>query len=155
MFNQSYQQVAFHQQIISLNQTYPCPRCACGILEQYGHTETLQCNGCERTFVPLRGSRLLHPAKRLGFRVAPTFWWDGLRWHLAGTTATANQFVSICLGLIVPLMAINLAICLNLWQSRPGWCTPALMTVLASFVAVQMIYFCCWDFDFLSKRRVR
>ncbi len=152
MFNQSYQQLSFHQQIIALNQTYPCPRCSCGILEPFGQTETLKCNGCERHFVPLRAGRLLYPANRLGLRIAPTFWWDGLRWHWAGTTATANQLTLILVAFMAPLLALHLSIALHLWLDRPVWCSPLLMTAFISLISLQMIYFSCWDFDFLAKR---
>jgi hypothetical protein len=155
MFNQSYQQLTFNQQIIALNQTYPCPRCSCGIMEPYGHTETFRCSGCERVFVPLRGGRMLHPANRMGSKIAPTFWWDGLRWHFAGTTATANQIMTILVAFLLPLIALNLSLGLNLWHDRPEWCSPLLMTALIGLVTIQMIYFCCWDFDFLSKGRSR
>jgi hypothetical protein len=155
MFNQSYQQLSFTQQIIALNQTYPCPRCSCGIMEPYGHTETFQCNSCERLFVPLRGGRLLHPANQMGFKIAPTFWWDGLRWHFAGTTATANQVLGILVALLLPLLSLNLSLSLNLWQDRPELCSPLLLTALVGLATVVMIYFCCWDFDFLARRRAR
>jgi len=155
MFNQSYQQLTFHQQIIALNQTYPCPRCSCGIMEPYGHTETFRCSGCERVFVPLHGGRMLHPANRMGSKVAPTYWWDGLRWHFAGTTATTHQVVTILGAFLLPLIALNISLSLNLWRDRPEWCSPLLMTALIGLVTIQVIYFCCWDFDFLAKARNR
>jgi len=155
MFNQSYQQLSFQQQVIALNQTYPCPRCSCGILEPFGHTETLKCNGCERNFVPLRGSRLLHPAHRMGSRVAPTFWWDGLRWHWAGTTATAAQLIGILFIFLAPLLAFHVSVALHLWHDRPEWCSPLLMTALIGLASIQLIYFSCWDFDFLARHRQR
>lgn len=153
MFHPSYQQLSFHQQIIVLNQSYPCPRCNCGVLEPFGLTETFQCNSCERGFVPLRGGRLLHPSRRLGWKVAPTFWWDGLRWHWAGTTATTKQLLTIVSLFLLPIVALNLAISCQLWTDRPEWCSPVLLTAVVSLLTIQLIYFVCWDFDFLSKHK--
>jgi hypothetical protein len=155
MFNQSYQQLSFHQQIIGLNQNYPCPRCTCGSLEPFGFTETFKCTGCERSFVPLRGGRLLHPANTLGWKIAPTYWWDGLRWHWAGTTATAKQLTTIVALLIMPLLALNLCLYFNASFERPEWCNPVLMTAILGLLTMQLIYFLCWDFDFLSKKKSR
>jgi hypothetical protein len=155
MFHQSYQQLSFHQQIIALNQTYPCPRCSSGMLELYGHTETFKCNGCQRNFVPLCGARLLHPATRLGSKIAPTFWWDGLRWHWAGTTATSKQIVAILTLSIVPIVLTNLALTMNLWKDRPEWCSPILLSIVVGLVMLQMIYLICWDFDSMSRGKPR
>ncbi len=154
MFHPSYQHVSFRQQIIGLSQSYPCPRCSCGILEPYGLTETFQCNSCLRGFVPLRGGRYLYPSNRLGWKVAPTFWWDGLRWHWAGTTATAKQLFTIVALFVLPLLALNAAMFMNVWPDRPDWCTPTLMTALLGLLTIQTIYFLCWDFDFISRRKV-
>jgi hypothetical protein len=98
---------------------------------------------------------MLHPANRLGSKIAPTFWWDGLRWHFAGTTATTNQVLTILTAFLLPLLALNLSLSLNLWHDRPDWCSPLLMTALIGLITVQMIYFCCWDFDFLARSRNR
>ncbi|HEY9714883.1 MAG TPA: hypothetical protein V6C72_15550, partial [Chroococcales cyanobacterium] len=146
-------QISFHQQIISLSQSYPCPRCA-GSLEPYGLTETFKCNNCERGFVPLRGSRLLCPSNRMGWKIAPTFWWDGLRWHWAGTTATTRQLMAIVSVFATPLIMLNLAMYLGVGQTLPEWCSPILLTAVLGLLTVQMIYFTCWDFDFLTKRRI-
>jgi hypothetical protein len=153
MFHPSYQSVSFHQQIIALNQSYPCPRCSCGSLEPYGLTETFKCNNCDRDFVPLRGGRLLYPAKRLGWKVAPTFWWDGLKWHWSGTTATARQLSTIVSLFLLPLVMLNAGMYLNVWSEKPEWCSPLLLTAVLGLLTIQMIYFMCWDFDFLSKRK--
>lgn len=150
---QSYEQLSFHQQVIVLNQSYPCPRCQTGILEPYGLTETLSCNCCDRCFVPLRGGRRLYPARRLGIKVAPTYWWDGLRWHWAGTTATSKQVVAIISLFIMPLALLHGALYLGLWAERPEWANPMLVTALMSLLTIQLIYFTCWDFDFLAKRK--
>lgn len=153
MFHPSYQQLSFHQQIISLTQNYPCPRCTCGSLEPFGLTETFKCNSCERAFVPLRGGRLLYPANRMGIKVAPTFWWDGLRWHWAGTTATSRQLGAVVALFMMPLLALNVALYMNLFQSLPEWCSPILLTAVMGLLTIQLIYFMCWDFDFLTKRK--
>jgi hypothetical protein len=155
MFHQSYQQLSFQQQIIALNQTYPCPRCSSGLLELYGLTETLKCNGCERTFVPLRRARLLHPANRMGAKIAPTFWWDGLRWHWAGTTATSKQIVAILLASTIPVVLVNLALTMNFFKDRPEWCTPILLSIVVGLMMLQMIYLICWDFDTMSRGKPR
>ena len=153
MFHPSYQQLSFVQQIISISQNYPCPRCTCGSLEPFGLTETFKCNSCERAFVPLRGGRLLYPANRLGVKVAPTFWWDGLRWHWAGTTATSRQLSLIVAFFFTPLLLLNIGLCLNLFSERPEWCSPILLTAVLGLMTIQLIYFLCWDFDFLTKRK--
>ncbi len=153
MFNQSYQQLSFHQQIIGLSQNYPCPRCVCGSLEPFGLTETFQCASCDRSFVPLRGGRLLHPARSMGWKIAPTFWWDGLRWHWAGTTASARQMTTILALLIVPLLALNIGFYFYSGIDRPEWCNPILITATVGLLMTQLIYLACWDFDFLTKKK--
>lgn len=152
---QSYQHISLHQQIITLTQSYPCPRCSSGALEPYGETETFKCNGCSRGFVPLRGGRLLCPAKRMGFKVAPTFWWDGLRWHWAGTTASHRQLALIVCLFFMPLLIINGAMHLNIWSERPDWLSPLLLTAIVGLLNMQLIYLMCWDFDFLVRRKGR
>jgi len=67
------------------------------MLEAFGITETLKCTSCERGFVALHGGRMLYPANRMGVKIAPTFWWDGLRWHWAATTASTRQILTIVL----------------------------------------------------------
>jgi hypothetical protein len=155
MFHQSYQQLPFQQQIIAISQTYPCPRCCVGILEPFGHTETFKCNGCERSFVPLCGARLLHPSKRMGAKIAPTFWWDGLRWHWAGTTVTTKQLLAMAVLSITPVLLLNCLLVLNIWRGRPEWLSPLVLTALVGLATMQMIYLICWDFDFLSRRRTK
>jgi len=152
-FNSSSSHVLLKQQIITLNQSYPCPRCNCGILEPFGLTETFQCNSCVRSFVPLRGGRRLYPANRMGWKIAPTFWWDGLRWHWAGTTATAAQLATIVFAFVLPLVALNSTLYISPWTERPEWLSPPLLSALVGLVTIQAIYFLCWDFDFVAKRR--
>ncbi len=153
MFNQSYQQLSFHQQIIALNANYPCPRCSCGTLEPFGLTETFKCSSCERNYVPLRGGRTLTPANRMGCKIAPTYWWDGLRWHWSGTTATAKQLCTIVAVFFMPLILLNVSIYMNLWADKPEWCSPMLMTAVLGLLTTQLIYLLCWDFDFLTKKK--
>jgi hypothetical protein len=155
MFHQSYQQLSFQQQIIALNQTYPCPRCNSGMLELFGYTETFKCNDCQRSYVPLCGARMLHPALRLGSKIAPTFWWDGLRWHWAGTTATSKQILAIVALSVVPIILINLALTMNFWKDRPEWCSPILLSIVVGLMTLQMIYLICWDFETLSRGKSR
>lgn len=153
MFHQSYQQLSFHQQIIAPTQSYPCPRCGSGVLEAFGYTETLKCNGCERSFVPLYGARLLHPATRMGTKIAPTFWWDGLRWHWAGTTASTKDWLSIFVLATAPMICLNVVLLMNIWKDRPQWCSPLALNILVGLIMAQMIYLICWDFNFLSSRQ--
>jgi hypothetical protein len=152
---QSYQYVSLYQQVITLTQSYPCPRCSSGILEAYGLTETFQCTSCDRGFVPLRGGRLLCPSKRLGWKVAPTFWWDGLRWHWSGTTASTRQLAAIVCLFFMPLLLLNGAMYFNVWSERPDWCSPILLTAVVGLLNIQLIYFMCWDFDFFTRHRVQ
>lgn len=153
MFHPSSQDLSFRQQVIALSQSYPCPRCTSGVIEPFGLTETFQCNTCQRSFVPLKGGRFLFPAKDLGWKIAPTFWWDGFRWHWAGTTATSRQLVTIVLLSLLPVLLVNMGIYLNLWTHRPPWCGPALLSPLLGIITIQLVYLCCWDFDFLSRTR--
>lgn len=155
MFNSSYQNLSFRQQIISANQSYPCPRCTSGMLETYGLTETFKCTSCERSFVALRGGRMLYPANRMGIKVAPTFWWDGLRWHWAGTTASTKQLFTIVAMFVLPVALAQLAFAFNLIADKPDWLNPALATALVSLLSMQAIYFLCWDFDFVSRSKER
>lgn len=155
LFNSSYQSISFRQQIISCNQSYPCPRCNCGILETYGLTETLQCSSCQRNFVALRGGRYLHPANSMGVKIAPTFWWDGLRWHWAGTTASTRQITVMFMLLATPLMALALGYQNNLFKGAPDWLNLPLAMAAASLLGMQALYFFCWDFDFVARRRPR
>jgi hypothetical protein len=161
MFHPSSQHISFRQQIISLNQGYPCPRCPIGSLEVFGLTETLKCDSCERSFVPLKSGRFLYPANQLGWKIAPTFWWDGFRWHRDRTTASTKQLTIITLLSLVPVLAILVAA-----QINPHWWTetvpkgylPALFASIAWLFSLQLIYLSCWDFDFYSlknKRKVK
>jgi len=90
----------------------------------------------------------------MGFKIAPTYWWDGLHWHWAGTTATASQLAAIVCMFMIPLMALNGAFHYgHIWAERPEWLSPALLSAVVGLVTIQAIYFMCWDFDFVSRRR--
>lgn len=89
----------------------------------------------------------------MGMKVAPTFWWDGLRWHWAGTTATTKQLLAIVSLFMMPLVILHGSLYLNLWAERPEWLSPMLLTALMGLLTIQLIYFTCWDFDFLAKRK--
>jgi hypothetical protein len=92
----------------------------------------------------------------MGWKIAPTFWWDGLRWHWAGTTATSKQLTTIVALFVTPLIALNLCLFMNTGIERPEWCNPVLMTAILGLLTMQLIYLLCWDFDFLtSKKRAR
>jgi uncharacterized protein (DUF983 family) len=155
MFNQSYQQLSFQQQIITLGQSYPCPRCHQGNIDSCDLTETLRCNNCGRNFVPLHGARLLHPANRLGWKIAPIFWWDGCKWHWGGTTASSKQLICVMLAFAAPVALLNLVIDMNLWQNRPEWLNPAMLSVLVALTTLQLLYFTSWDFNSRAKGRSR
>lgn len=155
MFPPSSQHLSLKQQVIALSQNYPCPRCTQGILEPYGHTETLICSGCERGFVPLRGGRLLFPANTLGWKIAPTFWWDGLRWHWGGTTATIKQLSVIVMTSLLPVIALlSLAsLCPEWWNNNvPHSYSPTLLGPIIGLVTMQLVYLCCWDFEFCAQK---
>lgn len=107
MFDQSYQQLYVQKQIISLSESYPCPRCKGGNMEPFGETETFMCSSCNRHFVAINAGRILYPSSRLKIKIAPVFWWDGLRWHLAGTTASPGQSMFTLALFIAPLLMIN------------------------------------------------
>ncbi|MBX9686585.1 MAG: hypothetical protein K2X27_07770 [Candidatus Obscuribacterales bacterium] len=155
VFPSSSQHLSLKQQVIALSQAYPCPRCTPGVLEPYGHTETMMCSGCKRSFVPLRGGRLLFPASTMGWKIAPTFWWDGYRWHWGGTTATSKQLSIIVLLSLLPVIGLICA------QNALHWRLPYssdayfVLCPIVGLITMQLIYACCWDFEFYSKRRKR
>ena len=151
----SPQQLSLKQQVIALSQSYPCPRCTPGVLEPYGHTETMMCASCKRSFVPLRGGRLLYPANTMGVKIAPTFWWDGYRWHWGGTTATAKQLTAIVLMSLLPVFGILLASKLPNPELVTFFkqCNPTLLAPLVGLLAMQVVYACCWDFEFHATKR--
>jgi hypothetical protein len=153
MFNSSYQHISFRQQIISASQSYPCPQCCGGMLEAFGLTETLKCSSCERSFVALRGGRLLYPANRLGMKVALTFWWDGLRWHWAGHTASTKQLLAIVLLFFTPLLAAQVFFALNLWPEHPDWLSAKTTTLAIAGLTLATLYCFCFDFDMVIKRK--
>lgn len=107
-------------------------------------------------FVPLKGGRYLYPANDLGWKVAPTFWWDGYRWHWAGTTASASQLTTIVILALLPVLILNLLhsahILADMVPQLPEWCNPLLISPIVALLSLQIIYICCWDFDFLNHR---
>jgi len=123
------------------------------MLEAYGLTETLKCTSCERSFVALRGGRLLYPANRLGMKIAFTFWWDGLRWHWAGHTASTKQLVALVMFFFLPMITAEVAFALNLLPEHPEWLSPAAACVAIAMLTSSAIYFFCWDFDHVAKRK--
>jgi len=153
MFHSSYQNLSIRQQIIAANQSYPCPRCSSGMIEPFGITETLKCTSCERSFVALRGGRMLYPANSMGMKIALTFWWDGLRWHCAGTTASARQLLMPAIFLTIPVLLSQILLSLNLVASRPEY--PALFAAAGLLVGLVLIYSVCGDFDVVAKRKER
>lgn len=153
MFHSSYQNLSFRQQIIAANQSYPCPRCSSGMIEPFGITETLKCTSCERSFVALRGGRMLYPANSMGLKIALTFWWDGLRWHCAGTTASSRQLLTPILLLASCVALSQLILSLNLIASKPEY--PPLAAAAGLLVGLLLIYSICGDFDVVAKRKER
>ena len=164
MFDQSYQQLYVQKQVISLEHSYPCPRCKSGLLKPFGETETFSCEHCERKFVALNAGRILHPARRLRIKIAPVFWWDGTRWHLAGTTASPSQNFLLMLIFVVPMIVINAFV----FFINHGHLDPldqhlvlnlALLNGLVAFFMAQLFYLFCWDQNwsnnFGHNRRLR
>lgn len=151
MFHPSSQHVSLRQQVIAISQSYPCPRCTPGVIEPFGHTETMHCNHCRRGFVPLRGGRFLYPSSHLGFKIAPIFWWDGFRWHWGGTTATTKQLTTIILLSLMPVIGILGAN--SVYHDHfPRWVDATLLSPVVGLITMQLMYLLCWDFDFFSRR---
>ena len=164
MFDQSYQQLYLQKQIIALGASYPCPRCKCGSLEAFGETETFICGACRRNFVAINAGRILYPAYSMKTKVAPVFWWDGLRWHLAGTTASKKQIIFASTSFLLPLAIINTFILsLNHVQSavlahtlsQNFYLNLAFLNVLVGFFMSQLLYFMCWEQDKRIKSTAR
>lgn len=162
MFDQSYQQLYVEKQIILQGQNYPCPRCKCGNLEPFGETETFFCTTCARNFVAINAGRILYPVYRMKVKIAPVYWWDGLHWHLAGTTASAKQVICTTLFFILPLMILD-AFMLYFNQShafghgskQAFWLNLSLLNLLMGFFLTQLFYLVCWDHQSNRKRNIR
>lgn len=151
----SSQHLSIRQQVIALSQSYPCPRCNTGVMEPFGLTETLQCTGCRRGFVPLRGGRFLYPANQLGWKIAPIFWWDGFRWHWGGTTATTKQLSTIVMLSLLPVIGLLVFNSIYPQHNLPRWAEPTLLSPVIGLLTMQLMYLLCWDFDFFSRRTRR
>jgi hypothetical protein len=154
MFDQSYQQLYVEKQVISLSESYPCPRCKTGHLAPFGETETFSCNQCSRQFVALNAGRILYPAGRLKIKIAPIFWWDGLHWHFAGTTASLAQTTFALAMFIAPVLAVNAfvffinhghLVVAGQSLSQSLLLNLALLNVLTIFFMGQLFYLFCWD----------
>ena len=102
--------------------------------------------------MPLKGGRFLYPANSLGWKIAPIFWWDGYRWHWAGTTATGRQLFTIVILSILPVIAANLAMYFGFWANRPDWCTPLIVSPVVGLISINLLYLTCWDYDFLARK---
>jgi len=162
MFDQSYQQLYLEKQVILHGQVYPCPRCKCGNLEAFGETETFICTACSRNFVAINAGRILYPVYRMKTKIAPVFWWDGLRWHLAGTTASAKQVIWGIIIFVVPIMLLNGAVFYlnhghNIGQApkEAFWLNLSLLNLLIGFFLAQIFYLMCWDHEGRRKRYLR
>jgi hypothetical protein len=149
MFDQSYQQLYEHKQVIALEHNYPCPRCKAGQLKPFGETETFTCVQCHRKFVALNGSRILYPAVRLKIKIAPIFWWDGLHWHLAGTTATPLQNIFVSLMFVLPILTLNAFVFFfnhgHISLNQHFYLNFTLLNGLIIFFMAQIFYLFCWD----------
>jgi hypothetical protein len=162
MFDQSYQQLYLQKQIITLEVTYPCPRCKRGNIEAFGETETFICSVCSRNFVAINAGRTLFPAHRLKTKIAPVFWWDGLHWHLAGTTADKKQAVFVIASILMPLVILNALVFSLHGQSalvahslsRNFFLNLLLLNLLVSFFITQLLYLMCWEQSGQIKRPV-
>jgi hypothetical protein len=162
MFEQSYQQLYIEKQVILLGQNYPCPRCKCGNLEPFGETETFICATCRRNFVAINAGRVLYPVYSMKTKIAPVFWWDGLRWHLAGTTASSRQAIVTMLLFILPILALDaLVFCFNHGHlpasatAQTFWLNLALLNLLVGFFMAQLFYLTCWDHETRIKHSAR
>jgi Kef-type K+ transport system membrane component KefB len=91
----------------------------------------------------------------MGWKIAPIYWWDGTKWHWAGTTASSKQLISIVLTVAAPIFLLNLAINTNIWTMRPEWLSPVLLSIIVAIITVQLIYLTCWDFNSKAKRQQR
>ena len=151
VYPSSSQQLTLKQQVIALSQSYPCPRCTPGALEPFGHTETMMCSNCNRSFVPLRGGRLLFPANSMGWKIAPTFWWDGYRWHWGGTTATTKQLSIIVMLSLLPVFGVVFAHKAGMFNLPTGYDALWVICPIVGLITMQLLYACCWDFEFYSK----
>src|ERR1700722_6744762 len=145
MFDQSYQQLYVEKQVILLGQNYPCPRCRSGNLEPFGETETFVCAACRRNFVAINAGRVLYPVYSMKAKISPVYWWDGLRWHLAGTTASNGQFLTTVLLFVAPLFCMDTAV---FWLShghavhqvtaQAFWLNLTLLNLLVGFFLAQL-----------------
>ena|SRR5579872_122244 len=154
-------QLYIEKQVISLSESYPCPRCKSGQIEPFGETETFNCNQCTRKFVALNAGRILYPAKRLKIKIAPIFWWDGLHWHLAGTTASTIQNTFVATMFIAPILTVN-AFVFFINHGHLGMAGHALtqstlfnlvlLNVLTLFFMAQLFYLFCWDQNWSHNR---
>ncbi len=142
---------------------YPCPRCKCGNLEAFGETETFICTACRRNFVAINAGRILYPAHSMKTKIAPVFWWDGLRWHLAGTTASKEQIMFAAISFLAPLVIINSFVLLfNHGQSvmlahtlsQNFLLNLVLLNILVGFFMAQLLYLMCWEQNGRLKRAV-
>ncbi len=161
MFDQSYQQLYIEKQVILLGQAYPCPRCKSGNLEPFGETETFVCTACKRNFVAINAGRVLYPVYNMKAKISPVFWWDGLHWHLAGTTASTKQILLTALLFATPLLALDAGV---FWLNhghasgaavQAFWLNLGLLNLLIGFFLTQLFYLMCWDHAGSIKRSTR
>ncbi len=146
MFQKSSQNISFNnKQVISLDETYSCPKCYTGSISQYGHTETFLCRQCQHKFVPLKASKLLYPAYDPGFKVALTYWYDGKSWHKAGTTATFSYWLTLIIVLSIPPLIVSYFLTQNIWLNRPYWCNNDLFVFLTLLIELQLFKLYIWD----------
>jgi hypothetical protein len=162
MFDQGYQQLYLEKQIIMQGQAYPCPRCKCGNLEPFGETETFMCTACARNFVAINAGRILYPVYQMKTKIAPVFWWDGMHWHLAGTTASIKQSIWATIVFIAPLLVLNGIVFYLNHEHAVGqasrqafWLNLALLNLLIGFFLTQLFYLMCWDHEARRNRTVR
>ena len=162
MFDQSYQQLYLEKQIIVLEQAYPCPRCKAGNLEPFGETETFACTACRRSFVAINAGRTLYPVFSMKLKISPVFWWDGLHWHFAGTTASHKQLVISLIFFVIPLLAIDAMVfwfnqghAVSHASIQAFWVNLSLFNLLVGFFLAQLFYLICWDHSGKVRRSAR
>ena len=156
MFQKSSQNISFnHKQVINLDNSYACPKCEVGNISQFGHSETFLCNECRHKFVPLKASKLLYPANDPGFKIALTYWYDGQKWHKAGTTASFTYMLTLMIVLTIPPLILNYFLTQNIWLNKPYWCNNEILILLSIILELQLFYTYIWDGSILIDQKTR
>ncbi len=113
-------------------------------------------------FVAINAGRILYPVYQMKTKIAPVFWWDGLHWHLAGTTASIRQAICTALIFIMPLLLldafvvyVNSGHAIVQASKQAFWLNLSLLNLLIGLFLAQLFYLACWDHEGRKKRTVR